>query len=618
MDRLLSSIEARIKRAWIAAIAHLRELNSVERIALRMYTQDPTVVLDGFDDAIASLAAAEHNAYTTAGQTAARWLERQFAKRGPATIAKKLLSFDPADATAVRWAERNRLDLIREINAEQRILIRDALMDGAITGVNPRVTAAAIRDSIGLTASQESAVRSYRSSLERGQYAAALQRELSSGVSDRVISAARAASRELTQAQIDVAVSRYRENFVRMRAETIARTEALRVAHQGNEELYRQAIGRGDLRADTLERTWHHSPGAKNKRNERAFHRSMEGQVRGFGEPFISGMGNELRFPGDPEAPAEETVNCRCVIATRMTGAGAGRPGLGGAAAAEEELAVVDETALEEEAAIAEEEIAAAEQAALEEEFADVVEPDMGIGDEDPWLPPPSPPAPTWREQQLQQQMQQAQARLEAAQAAHEQSTLELEAAQREFRIGIGALGDEAEIAADTEAMPLRPPLDYEPAPPVEILGDPYRTSSGPARDIALPSDKPAPLGYESVEYNSELYYRHQITGRSYTPMQYAERVRDADVGWTIDLTGPNEQIPGYQAREVLSRNMISQGRAPELRYRSEKTGHTYTAAQVASGEAAELDSFLIEEATKPKPRRGLLSRLRSLLSGED
>jgi len=42
-------------------------------------------------------------------------------------------------------------------------------------------------------------------------------------------------------------------------------------------------------------------------------HISMDGQVRKLGEKFISGAGNSLLHPHDPNAPAGESVNCRCV-----------------------------------------------------------------------------------------------------------------------------------------------------------------------------------------------------------------------------------------------------------------------------------------------------------------
>lgn len=41
-------------------------------------------------------------------------------------------------------------------------------------------------------------------------------------------------------------------------------------------------------------------------------HLEMEGQVKPLNEPFITGAGNKIMFPGDTNAPIEEWINCRC------------------------------------------------------------------------------------------------------------------------------------------------------------------------------------------------------------------------------------------------------------------------------------------------------------------
>ncbi len=47
---------------------------------------------------------------------------------------------------------------------------------------------------------------------------------------------------------------------------------------------------------------------------EREWHETMNGQIRNIDEPFTSGQGNELMYPGDPSAPANEVINCRCAL----------------------------------------------------------------------------------------------------------------------------------------------------------------------------------------------------------------------------------------------------------------------------------------------------------------
>jgi hypothetical protein len=44
----------------------------------------------------------------------------------------------------------------------------------------------------------------------------------------------------------------------------------------------------------------------------RAWHASMNGQKRAIGVPFVDGLNNLLRYPGDPKAPLKTRINCRC------------------------------------------------------------------------------------------------------------------------------------------------------------------------------------------------------------------------------------------------------------------------------------------------------------------
>ena len=313
MSRLLASTHTALARAWAAALRHVRSVNTPEQVADRIrWHFGPDKLLDGLTEAITSFAAAEHSAYNAAAAAEARFVDADHI-----SIRKKLLNFDPGDTDVLTWAERNRLDLVTGLTFEQRSLIRAMLIRIEEEGTNPLVAAKDILDSIGLTPQQEAAVTSYRAALESRQYTAALNRELSSGNADRSIRAAREADRSLTTEQIDRAVAQYRQNAIRLRAETIARTEGLRIAHQGSDALYRQAIARGDIDVDRLVCEWLHSP-RRTTRQPREFHQVMHGQQRPWGVPFVSGLGNELRFPCDPEAPAEETINCGCARTVRI------------------------------------------------------------------------------------------------------------------------------------------------------------------------------------------------------------------------------------------------------------------------------------------------------------
>lgn len=306
MQKLIALVEKHLGASWVAIVEELRDNNELDDVAARLHRDDVNGAIQGVEDAAKAFAEAQAVAFEHAGKTTAEAVSDNIGS---------VVRFDMENAHAVAWAEKNQAELVRDITEEQRQLIRRVVADGVRAGRNPREVAKDLRDSIGLTDSQAQVVANYRRALESGDWDDALGRELSDGRTDRTIRAARDAGRALTDDQIDTAVERYRQNWVNYRATTIGRTEALRVAHQGTEELFRQAIDNGDVEADELVREWHHAASGR----PRESHVEMNGQTRAFGEAFESGSGARLMYPGDPDAGPAETINCRCCVSTQIT-----------------------------------------------------------------------------------------------------------------------------------------------------------------------------------------------------------------------------------------------------------------------------------------------------------
>ena len=225
------------------------------------------------------------------------------------------VSFDSTNPRAVRQMRRNRLQFIREITDEQRRIVRQVVTTGVRQGINPREMARELRQSIGLTAHQQRIVANYERQLrsigtQDDELAAILNRRLRDRRFDPSLLRAQREGARLTEDQIRQMVNRYRQRWVNFRSETIARTEALRAAHEGNEEMLRQAIESREISAEGITRTWVAAQDGRTRES----HANLSGQVRALGEPFKPG----LRYPCDPNAPADEVVRCRCVLATRL------------------------------------------------------------------------------------------------------------------------------------------------------------------------------------------------------------------------------------------------------------------------------------------------------------
>lgn len=313
MADLLAIIEKALGVGWRDIVAHLRDQNSLEDIEAKLKVGDVAGAIAGIEDAAAVFAIDEHTAYIDAGKTAAAALD--------AKVDDALIRFDATNPHATRWANQNQLDLVRDVTNDQRAMLRTVHADGVAAGMNPREVAQEMRSSIGLTDYQAQIVTNYRKALESGDFSNALGRELTDGRADRSVAAAMRDGRALSQAQINKMVDQYRSNWIDFRAETIARTESLRVTHQGTAELYRQAISNGDVDADDLTQEWNHGHTDKNSRRG---HKAMNGQKRKMGEKFEKfenpDTGAQLAYPGDPDADASETICCACCVSTRYSG----------------------------------------------------------------------------------------------------------------------------------------------------------------------------------------------------------------------------------------------------------------------------------------------------------
>jgi len=223
------------------------------------------------------------------------------------------IAFDPGNPAAAALMRRAQLQFIRDFSAEQRAATTRALSDALATGAGPRQAAVAFRDSMGLTPYQQTVIGNYRRMLANGE-SEALTRTIRDRRFDPTVRTAIRTGSSLSPEQIERMVNRYRERYLMLRAETIARTESTRVTSLARREAFRQTVDDLGLDRSQIRRVWN----ATNDGRTRDSHRDMDGQEVAFDAPFISGLGNRLMYPGDPSAPAEDVINCRCVVTNRV------------------------------------------------------------------------------------------------------------------------------------------------------------------------------------------------------------------------------------------------------------------------------------------------------------
>lgn len=304
VERLARQIEVRYRKRFLEIIEVVRESKTLTELETLLAAGRVEEALIVSEQAAIKLGNLWGESFVYSGTETAEFL---------GGALHTVVSFDTLNERALNVMRLNQLRNIKEFTEKQMIATREALKEGIARGINPRDMAREFRGSIGLTQRQVAAVGEYRKLLE-ARSKAALRRALHDRRFSRMYERAIEQGRPLTPEQIDRMVNAYRRRYLKYRSETIARTESLSAAHAGSDEMYMQAIENGTLAKEDLLQEWIPS------RDEivRDSHSTMKDQKRPVGEPFVSGLGNLLMHPGDPAAPAEDAVNCRCGKTTRF------------------------------------------------------------------------------------------------------------------------------------------------------------------------------------------------------------------------------------------------------------------------------------------------------------
>jgi hypothetical protein len=195
---------------------------------------------------------------------------------------------------------------------EQLDTVKSVLIEAAKTGAPPAEIARRIRQSIGLAADQAQAVGRYRQEL-KALDPSALQRGLRDQRYDAVFQKAIADQQPLSLERLDRMVDAYHRKYLAYRAMTIARTEGVAAANNGHMAAVQDLLDRNP--GMTVVKRWI----ATLDERTRPDHRGLNDQiVVGIDTPFQCDSGDQIRWPGDQQAPARAVINCRCAISTRL------------------------------------------------------------------------------------------------------------------------------------------------------------------------------------------------------------------------------------------------------------------------------------------------------------
>ena len=277
---IADKLEPRLRRGFIRAVKDAKSKISVGFIERQLVSRN----------IVAIVAALPWDALTESlGETATTTIRQALTGVGgpTATIASDLLGveigFSIESPAAVEWLGSYLPRFLEGVENVSRDAIAKQLARAfdAEEGFAPSELARRIKRSIGLTDRQLIGMERFE---------------------------ARLIAQEVSPAQIEVRVNRMVQAKIRQRAITIARTETIRAANQGQKLVWEQAVRDGHVTRTAVKQRWMVTP---DDRLDEETCEPMEGQLVGLNESFVTGTGSGVEGP--PAHP-----RCRCGVAVEI------------------------------------------------------------------------------------------------------------------------------------------------------------------------------------------------------------------------------------------------------------------------------------------------------------
>ena len=323
--KLTEDMEPKVRRAFLDAIEDVRSNVVMRHIVDALERGNISEAIDALNlEQAAYKSLIDHIAqvYDQAGL----WQVAAISWRD-INLDRIVMRWDMQNPRAQSWllnysSERITGGLLRDQIEAVRIVIEG----GFALGRGPRDIALDIIGRVGANGRRQGGILglSARQSLWltnlRGYLDGDLNRALGLKLSNRdkdIIRRAIDAEKPLTKVQMQSIVSRYERTLLKLRGDTIGRTETAQAVNSARMEAMRQGVDKAGISPDMVEKEWFHAgPAASGK--ERQDHISLNRTiVQGLDTPFMAGS-DPMQYPMDPNAPAEQVINCRCSWQARI------------------------------------------------------------------------------------------------------------------------------------------------------------------------------------------------------------------------------------------------------------------------------------------------------------
>jgi hypothetical protein len=325
-DRLSAKYEPEVRQAFLKSIERIKSRVVLKLVIERLQKNDLYGVIEALNlerAAFTELENAIAQAYGAGGTTMADYLPALYGPNG----ARLVVIFDVRNLAAETWLRDHSSNLITSILEDQRTSIRSILELGMSRGQNPRTIALDIVGRIGLSSRREGGIIGLTN--QQTQYVINAKTELLSGDEalmrnyldrtlrdkrfDGTVLKAIKNGETLDSATVDKLTGRYADSLLRLRGETIGRTEALGSLNSSKHQAFLQGLGKTDYPVEAVTKIWR-SAGDKRVRHS---HQDLNGQeVVGIDTAFQSLTGALLKYPHDTSlgAGAKDVIACRCEV----------------------------------------------------------------------------------------------------------------------------------------------------------------------------------------------------------------------------------------------------------------------------------------------------------------
>lgn len=323
--RLIDKLEPGVSEAFSSSVKGINSEVVLTQVIEALANRDieGAVSALNIDEAgFSALHDALSRAYREGGKTTAAQIPNLENKNGTADV---VVRFNVANPGAERQISELAGTRVAQVTEDTRLAARSVILKGYEQGQGPisigldlagRVGSSGRREGgvIGMSPPQAAAASALRERMLSGnpaEMAKVLDMKLRDKRFDPAIRRHIEAGTKPTKADVDRMYVRYVDNAIKLRGETIARTETGRAVHAAAHEAFRQGLEKAGYTSANVVRVWR-SAGDSRVRDS---HAEMNGQkVIGLNTPFIAPSGAQLLHPLDPTLGAgpEEIINCRC------------------------------------------------------------------------------------------------------------------------------------------------------------------------------------------------------------------------------------------------------------------------------------------------------------------